>query len=53
LLIIFFVGFVLFVAFGVVGIDVVDLGRDSPIVNHYSSTKNSCFVSCVNSLLNW
>jgi hypothetical protein len=25
------------------------LGRDSPIVKHYSSIKNSCFVTCVNS----
>jgi hypothetical protein len=24
-------------------------GRDSPIVEHYSSTKNSSFVTCVNS----
>jgi hypothetical protein len=24
-------------------------GRDSPIVKHYSSIKNSCFVNCVNS----
>jgi hypothetical protein len=27
------------------------LGRDSPIVKHYSSIKNSCFVTCVNSAL--
>jgi hypothetical protein len=27
------------------------LGRDSPIVKHYSSTKNSCFVTCVNCAL--
>jgi hypothetical protein len=29
----------------------VDLGRDSPIVKHYSSIKNSSFVTCVNSAL--
>jgi hypothetical protein len=28
-----------------------DLGRNSPIVKHYSSIKNSCFVTCVNSAL--
>jgi hypothetical protein len=26
-------------------------GRDSPIVKHYSSIKNSCYVTCVNSAL--
>jgi hypothetical protein len=26
-------------------------GRDSPIVKHFSSIKNSCFVTCVNSAL--
>jgi hypothetical protein len=26
-------------------------GRDSPIVKHYSSIKNSCFVNCVNDAL--
>jgi hypothetical protein len=26
-------------------------GRDSPIVRHYSSIKNSCFVTCVNSAI--
>jgi hypothetical protein len=26
-------------------------GRDSPIVKHYSSIKNSCFVTCVNSAI--
>jgi hypothetical protein len=28
-----------------------ELGRDSPIVKHYSSIKNFCFVTCVNSAL--
>jgi hypothetical protein len=28
-----------------------NLGRDSPIVKHYSLIKNSCFVTCVNSAL--
>jgi hypothetical protein len=28
-----------------------ELGRDSPIVKRYSSIKNSCFVTCVNSAL--
>jgi hypothetical protein len=32
---------------GVVIVVVGKLGRDSPIVKHYSSTKNLCFVTCV------
>jgi hypothetical protein len=28
-----------------------DQGRDLPIVKHYSSIKNYCFVTCVNSAL--
>jgi hypothetical protein len=32
-------------------LELVELERDSPIVKHYSSTKNSRFVTCVNSAL--
>jgi hypothetical protein len=28
----------------------VDLGRDSPIVKHYSSSKNSCFLILVSTM---
>jgi hypothetical protein len=27
---------------------IVVLGRNSPIVKHYSSIKNPCFVTCIN-----